>query len=165
MSALARKRFKTNTRIADERLTLCVSRFICSTNSAIALPSFLAISRKPCQNSSSNDTLVLFPFTDIDRLIMVVIIAVKCPQRGERCGQCVIFSQLPNYWFPSSFSFCCAARCVVPGGRHAARHAAPSPASAHQHLSRSASLPVLRRLRQPPGPEAKKPFDEKSIQI
>jgi len=26
-------------------------------------------------------------------------------------------------------------------------------------------LPVLRRLRQPPGPEAKKPFDEKSIQI
>jgi len=86
VSALARKRFKTNTRIADERLRLCVSRFICSTNSVIALPSFLAISRKPCQNSSSNDTLVLFPFTAIERLVMVFIIAVKCPQRGERCG-------------------------------------------------------------------------------
>jgi hypothetical protein len=80
VSELARKRFKTNTRMADERLLVCVSRFICSTNSVIALPSFLAISRKPCQNSSSNDTLVLFPFTTIECLMTVLI------QQGWECA-------------------------------------------------------------------------------
>ena len=99
MSALARNRFKTNTRIADERLLVCLSRLICPTNSAVLVPSFLAISRKPCQNSFSNDTLVLFPFTSIERLIMVFIVTAS-----SQSTQAVFARWLSSDFFGSSWA-------------------------------------------------------------
>src|SRR6187401_2368382 len=105
--------------------------------------------------------------------------SVKCQQRDLRTDRqdqratlrrpppmrCVIFFRLPNYSFPFSFSFCCAARCVVPDGRHAARHAAPSLSSAHQHLLLSVSSLELQGSLRPPSPEAKKHFDATAAPI
>jgi hypothetical protein len=81
-----RKWLKTNTRIADERLSLLRPWAILFTSAEVVKLSRCAISHNPSQNSFSRDTLVLCPSSTTERLMMSVFTMFS--RAANQCSNC-----------------------------------------------------------------------------